>query len=304
MDEDAPLCMILLNENEIIKKFSNTLQKELKEVNVQYDNMIEGSIIKVLPIYKKGMYRVKTNMNFKKKNISCYASEYKGVVYIELLHGIDDVISYIGHAFNNPVSSSVELVTLLNNKKPLTDEQKNYIKKIKENNLELTKNINNIVDYLKIQLGIIHNHKEEFNIKECFGVLERVIDKKKNVNVNFDINNCFLNTDKRNFTDMCYHIISHSMSVMDKGVVNIKSKIKNNELVIYFLDTGAKISKTRQDTLFKGFLNDNYKLNNDGLGLPIALGLSKINGGTLILESTSDMGSIYKFSINISDSSD
>jgi K+-sensing histidine kinase KdpD len=242
-------------------------------------------------------------MEFKTKFVSCYASEKDDIIYIEPMYGVYEVIKYVGRSFNNPVSSSIELVNLLNNKKPLTEHQKEYIKKLKENNLVLTRNINNMLDYLKLMSGETRVKKEEFNISDCFDIIKNSVIKKENVKVNYEIKDYILYSDKEKIISICKHVIDHCILSMYSGNIKVKTMLKSGNIEIYFLDSSRKIHQKHINTIFKGFISNEYYLHTSNLNLPIAKLLSKLIGGNLELQSTTDLGNIYKFVINIEDSS-
>jgi K+-sensing histidine kinase KdpD len=66
---------------------------------------------------------------------------------------------------------------------------------------------------------------------------------------------------------------------------------------MYFTDTGEKLTKYQKETIFEGFFHSINKTDNSSLYMPIAKGLAILLGGNLEIDSSTDNGTTYKFSI-------
>lgn len=299
--EGLPVSIIFLKD-EKVTGFSNFLKEELSESNIHCESFINKSIFEIFKDFSENVYKMKTILNFDGKYRLCRCSYSNSSLFIDLFIHNTNFIKFIGYEIKTPVLAAVELTNLLSLTNS-TDQQKKYMSSIKENNYELSKVINNASQYLKLLSNEIDIKKEKFNLSTAFESIKKVITKDKKININFTIQEgIVLNTDKKKFIQMVVCVISYCIkSLGQTGMVSIKVTVKKGFLNIFFTDTGNKMSKKTIDSIFKGFMEENYVNSHHGLYLPIAKGISKYIGGELTLENSSDFGNSYKFSISLSE---
>jgi K+-sensing histidine kinase KdpD len=299
--EDLPVNIIFLQDQKITR-FSKFLKEELFDSSIDSFSFIGTSIYEIFKDFSENVYKLKTILNFKGKYRLCRCSYINSSLFIDLFIHNSNFIKFIGYEIRTPVLAGVELTNLLSLTKT-TEQQKKYLVAIKENNYELSRIINNASQYLKLLSSDVDIKKEKFNLTMAFDSIKKVITKDKKININFTLQDgIFLNTDKKKFIQMIVCVISYCIkSLGQSGMISIKVTVKKGFLNVFFTDTGNKMSKKTIDSLFKGFMEENYINSHYGLYLPIAKGISHSIGGELTLENSSDSGNSYKFSISLTE---
>ena len=172
---------------------------------------------------------------------------------------------------------------------PLT-RMKLQIAFIKDNDLskKLTEDINEMEkilnEYLQFTSSSYIEKDEIFDLSE---LIEKVIKKYDNENINEDITPRIYVNGRKNLINRCLNnIIDNALKYANK--VEVKLNKKNTNLFITVDDDGPGISSKEYDNVFKPF----YKIDKGraeskssvGLGLSIASDIVRSHGGNIILE--------------------
>lgn len=300
MEDVLPICMIFLDVDHKISGYNELFKQELDKIHV-LSEVFTGDIKKFIHDFSTKMYREKTSISFGPKVINCIVSYYKTSLLVEIISCIKPFIRFVSQELRTPVTASIELIGLMNTTKLSVDQQK-YVNVMKENGIILSKITNNTIDYLKIFTGLMVMNVEEFSFKKAMEDVKKYTSFNKDVRVNYDVNrDAILTLDYKKFIETMVHIVTNSIKHTKKGQVNVKSRIGKDLLTVYITDTGPKLSTDTQETMFLGFLNVNYKPKINDLVMAIAKGLARLNGGDLVLESTTEYGNAYKYTAKIKD---
>jgi PAS domain S-box-containing protein len=107
--------------------------------------------------------------------------------------------------------------------------------------------------------------------------------------------------DKDEVKESIYKLVDNAIKFTKTGNVRISSTNKTSSVVIYIKDTGEGISKEDQNRLFRKFVRLDNSLKREsggtGLGLYIAKALAERNGGSLVLENSSNKGSTFSLTL-------
>lgn len=218
----------------------------------------------------------------------------------------------MSHEIRTPMNAIMGFSSLLVNNFNNREKLENFSKIIELRCNDLLDIINDVLDISKIESGQSTLNIENCNIKELFDELalffndykERI--NKQHIQVQFYPLHqgailCF-NTDKLKLKQVLINLVSNALKFTETGSVTCGYKRENNQLQFYVTDTGIGIPADKHDYIFERFSQLKHpsiqNVGGTGLGLPIVKGLVKLMGGNIWLESESNKGSTFYFTID------
>ena len=302
--QDIPVCLIELAADDTVLDINKLFEVELNKIDIKKKDF-EGDIKKYIKNFSKAMYRQVDCILIGNRAIHCILSIKDMIIFVEVITSNISFIKYINQEFKKPILKSIDLVKSIENTK-LSKEQKDFTRMMKENNYQLTKTINDTIDYLKLLTNNVILNKRRFKISTAISQVEKLIKSPEDVNLIFDFKDLEVYADYDRFVELLIHVINHCLIHTKKGFVNIKSKNNEDIIVMYITDTGQKLSKMSQELMFQGFANiameaTERRKYTGSLELSIAKYLAKLMNGDVVLERTEEYGSIYKYYLDIVD---
>lgn len=186
----------------------------------------------------------------------------------------------------------------------LNSEQTKQLKIVKNSASYLTKLVNNILTYSKLQAGKEEIELEVFNLTDELLEIEALFKNQatsKGINIQFsfvEIQFSFIKTDLYKLKQILFNIIGNAIKFTNQGSVKVSVKQinKNNSNLLYIqiADTGRGISEAELPKLFNEFEQGNEhvkkKYGGTGLGLVITKKIIEQLAGTIQLESKPKIG--------------
>ena len=213
-------------------------------------------------------------------------------------------LSNMSHELRTPLNSVIALSGVLNRRlaKKITEEENSYLEVIERNGKNLLKLINDILDISRIEAG-----KEEIEIKAInakmfiAGIIEMInpIALQKNISIiqTTTDSNIEIKTDANKLQHILQNIIANAVKFTEKGMVEVKSELNNDHLIITIIDTGIGIAEENISRIFEEFRqadgSTSRKYGGNGLGLSIAKKYTNLLGGKIDVKSTINEGSEF-----------
>jgi|GEM_PF-1400199 len=240
------------------------------------------------------------------KNLSDAANKAKGYF-----------ISHMSHELRTPLNGIMGLTELLMGTK-LTGEQKEYMGLLKSSSNSLLEQLNNLLDYAKIEDKKEPVQTSVFDFKI---LLEELINtyniqaQNKGVSLVCSYNGNLpeeLIGDEKKIKRVIMNLLSNAVKFTFKGSIKIsidmavniqKYILKENELLFHIMvaDTGIGIPVEKQSMIFNSFtqIDSSFtkKYSGTGLGLTIAKRLVEMMGGAIWLNSAQSRGSEFHFTV-------
>ena len=222
-----------------------------------------------------------------------------------------EFIANMSHEIRTPINAIKGFISLLSQSK-LDQAQQRYVDIVLKSTGDLTKIVNEILDFSKLESGKLHIVDEEFDLYE---VIEQTRDilfinvLTKNIDLNLII---YSDTprrvlgDKLRLKQILLNLIGNAIKFTDQGRVLIKVSLADTdneqaEIEIAVEDTGIGISEQDQQILFKAFSqvesSATRRYAGTGLGLVISKNLATLMGGDIIMQSRPGEGS--KFTLRL-----
>jgi signal transduction histidine kinase/CheY-like chemotaxis protein len=259
----------------------NARQSELVQLNKELDETNRGVVALYAEINDKADYLQR-------------ASELKS-----------KFLSNMSHEFRTPLNSVLALSRILLDRLDgdLTREQEKQVQYIRRSAEQLIDMVNDLLDIAKVEAGKITVRPTEFDAQALFGSLRGVL---KPLLVSQRVNLVFeepqdvppLYTDDSKVAQILRNFISNALKFTERGEVRVFAKMLDSEHVRFSVqDTGIGIAEQDQERIFEEFSQIENPLQKQakgtGLGLPLSRKLAILLGGTVTVESTPGVGSIF-----------
>ncbi len=220
-------------------------------------------------------------------------------------------LANVTHDLRSPLSAIIGLAELLSETR-LQPEQKEYLTVIKNAGEILLSKINNILDFSKIDAGMLELEPVAFDLYEQVNIIAGIFTKEiSDKKLQFELNISpqipqFMVGDEAKLSQIFINLLSNAVKYTFKGGVTFNiscadcTNDKTARLRFEVIDTGIGISKDEQQTLFQPFVQGRQpavRAGGTGLGLSIVKQLVARMGGTVALTSEPGIGSAFAFEI-------
>ncbi len=205
------------------------------------------------------------------------------------------------HEFRTPLNGIMgwSQVLMYERKEP---ELKTIGEIIYRSGLRLLNTVNSIIDYSKIEIGIMNILEKEFDIVD---VVRELIEIQKNyyseraIEVTFqsEFESLIVEQDEYMVRAVINNIINNAFKFTRQGKIEVKLQLENGSVKILISDTGIGIPKDKIDLIWKEFYQVSQGLSREfegqGLGLSIAKKFVEKLGGNISVQSELNRGSTF-----------
>lgn len=214
----------------------------------------------------------------------------------------------MSHDFRTPIAAVQGFAELLASTGPGITEKTEYVEKITSSSRQLLKMIDSYTEITKIVSGQITASPVEFEfnrlLKDIFTEFSPAA-LQKNLKMNYHLGLAdkasYIKFDDQKLRIVLSNLIDNAIKFNDAGSVDFGYELKDSILEMYVKDTGWGISPEYRNEVFDRFrkLEDPYtrKTEGSGLGLSIAKAYVELLGGKIWVDSQTDKGSTFIFSI-------
>ncbi len=166
----------------------------------------------------------------------------------------------------------------------------------------LTETLNLILDLSKVEANKIDLHFNKVNVasivEESVNHFKAAAEEKElTINLKADKTDIICSLDERLFSLVMGNLINNAVKYTDKGSVDVKLTLENDEAVIRVKDTGIGISKKDTEIIFEAFRQAsegyNRRFEGTGLGLTISKKFVELMHGSIQVESEINTGSVF-----------
>lgn len=213
-------------------------------------------------------------------------------------------VSTVSHDLKTPLTSiKIFAEMLLQNEKSLSDKSKNHLEIIEGETDRLTRLINNVLDFSKIERGIKDYSFREIHLNQIIkNVIERMqyTLKMKDFILKTNLNdfNDLINGDADAIIEAFENIISNAIRFSnDQKEITITTYFQNGFAYVEITDKGIGIGQTDFENIFHPFFRSEdaklKKIEGTGLGLPIVKHIMDEHNGKIEINSKLGFGSTF-----------
>ena len=220
-------------------------------------------------------------------------------------------LATMGHELRTPLNGIIGVVNLLKDETDAAKKEE-YIKILQYCSNNMLQQVNDILDFNKIEGGKLEIHYTEVNLYKLITNVALpfiVLADDKGIDIIMDIDSAldiWVLADSQLLIQVFSSLFTNALKFTSKGFIRLEAiciKKTESTIIVSFSikDTGAGIDKEDQAKIFESFWQvydeNTNELTGTGLGLTISMRLLKLIGGTLVLDSVKGAGSTFSFNL-------
>ncbi len=217
-------------------------------------------------------------------------------------------LANMSHEIRTPMNGILGFTELLKEPDLSGDEQKMYIDIIKRSGDRMLDTVNDLIDISKIETGQMPTITATVDINQEIDSLYRFFKleaEAKGINLAWEYqlpeDEKTILTDPQKLVSLLTNLMKNAIKYTDSGEIEIGC-YKNKEFIEFYVkDEGIGIPEDRLDAIFQRFeqadILDARAFEGSGLGLAICKAYTEMLGGTIWVESTLGVGSVFYFTL-------
>jgi signal transduction histidine kinase len=220
-------------------------------------------------------------------------------------------LANMSHEIRTPLNAIIGFASIMRNELfgPMRNERyRDYVLDIEDSASDLLVIIDEILDFSQIEAGQGRLALRDFSLLGCFGEVVRLLEgqvrARKNSLVVEAAEDFKLRSDSRKLGQVFINILSNANSFMNGGRIAVScSQAPSGELALIIEDNGIGMGEEELAIAMQDFgrVSASAFLSRDqpgaGLGLPISIGLMKLLGGRLDIESRKGQGTMVRLTL-------
>ncbi|NWF89233.1 MAG: hypothetical protein HXY50_07180 [Ignavibacteriaceae bacterium] len=213
-------------------------------------------------------------------------------------------ISSVSHDMKTPLTSIKMFAELLKSSKEInSDKAGEYLEMIEGETNRLTRLIDNVLDFSKIERGIKEYHLENISLNEVVSRTMKMMQyqfklHKFEVEQNLSEKEKLIYADKDAVEEALLNLLSNSIKYSgDNKIIKVTTQLENNFMILSVEDKGIGIDKDNLKNIFNPFFRINSKMmqksGGAGLGLSIVKHIMDAHKGKIEVQSEFGKGSKF-----------
>jgi signal transduction histidine kinase len=216
-----------------------------------------------------------------------------------------DFLTTMSHELRTPLNAIGGYADLIQAgiRGPVTEDQILDLERIKRSQRHLLSLINDVLNFAKLQAGIVHVAETEFDIDQVASqveelVMPQILERKLSYRFVTSMDKCTCHGDPEKVEQILLNLLSNAVKFTEPGgAITVSVECTASSVMVNVSDTGLGISRDKLDVVFEPFvqLNRTKSRANEGTGLGLAISrdLARAMGGDLEVSSELGRGSTF-----------
>ena len=219
-------------------------------------------------------------------------------------------LANMSHEVRTPLNGILGFTELLLEDETDEETRRSYLTIVQKSGYSLLNIVNDIVDQSKIEAGQMKLNVEEFNLTALLDDILLLFRENRYVkerHLKLLLNNAFsaksvITADQLRLKQILCNLMNNASKYTLEGSVELGCSMYDERNILFYVkDTGVGIPHDDIRRIFNRFVQiDNKQIQipeGTGLGLPISKGLVELMGGKLWVESETNVGSTFSFTL-------
>ena len=195
---------------------------------------------------------------------------------------------------------------------PITDKQREYLKRVRRSQEHLESLINDVLDFAKLEAGRLDFEFTTFALGEGLSAVVALVEPQALAKrLRFELVGgdpaLTVHADRDKVLQVVLNLVSNALKFTPSGGrIALDWEAKGDHALIHVTDSGTGIPADKLDAVFEPFVqvdrNTQGASHGTGLGLTISRDLARRMGGDLVAESTPGAGSRFTLTLPLADS--
>jgi len=216
-----------------------------------------------------------------------------------------DFLTTMSHELRTPLNAIGGYADLIQAgiRGAVTEEQIIDLERIKRSQRHLLSLINDVLNFAKLQAGIVQVSSMPLDIDSIASQVEelitpQILEKKLSYRFLSAAEKCTCNGDSEKVEQILLNLLSNAVKFTDQGgEITVSIECDSTSVMVNVADTGSGIAPDKLDAVFEPFVQLNRTRTSGaegtGLGLSISRDLARAMGGELTVSSSLDHGSVF-----------
>jgi K+-sensing histidine kinase KdpD len=220
---------------------------------------------------------------------------------------VSSLLSSVSHDLRTPLTSiSGAASTLLDQETKIPyEDRRHLLEMINHESVRLNRFVEKILQITKIESGNMSVRKERHSLEEIIGgVLNRLDSYLEDRRITTEVpGDLFASCDDLLIEQVLVNLIENALRYTPAGSpIDIRAFQETEQVWVEILDRGPGVPKQEQDQIFEKFYRSGKKdAWSGGLGLAVCEGILKIHQGQIGVRDREGGGSVFYFSLPISE---
>lgn len=203
-----------------------------------------------------------------------------------------DFFRNVSHEIRTPLTLILGPLEKLISDPETNNSIKNQLTGINKHVQRLSKLINELLDFSKVEAGKMTLRIQRVNIVEFVkDIYESFVYKSKETNIQYTFDSPVklieAYIDKAQLEKVIYNLLSNAFKFTpNEGRIEVKIEETQQDILIRIIDSGKGISEENKERIFTNFYQEDTEQRNTGTGIGLALSksIAKLHQGDLIVE--------------------